>query len=162
MSHVAVMKTEVKSLSALKAACKKLGLEFRENQHTYRWYNTWVNDYGAEDAAYKNGVKPEDYGKNSTHAIGIPGNDHSYEIGVVQEKDEQGNPIESYKLVWDFWSGGKGLDKFIGNEKGNKLITAYTQELFRETYEQQGYEITETTDQNGYLVLEAHDYAYVG
>lgn len=159
MSHVAVIKTEVKSLEALKAACKRLGLEFLEGQTTYRWFGTWVKDYNQPDAAYQNGVKPESYGKDSLHAIGIPDNDQSYEIGVLQNTNSDGQPIEGFKLVWDFWSGGHGLDKFVGGKGAEKLVAGYAVEAFREEAVAQGYAITETTDENGYIQVEALDYA---
>ena len=162
MSHVAVIKTEVKSLDALKAACKKMGLEFREGKTTYRWYGTWVRDYGQDDAAYLNGVPPEDYGKNSEHAIGIPGNSTSYEIGVVKNRDSDGNELPGWKLVWDFWAGGKGLDKYVGGADAGKLVAQYSVEALKEEAILQGYAVTEGVDEQGNIQLEMEDYAYAG
>ena len=45
MSHVTVIAVELKDLDALKAVCAALGLEFRENQKTYRWYGRHVGDF---------------------------------------------------------------------------------------------------------------------
>ncbi len=45
MSHVATIEIQIKDLAALKQAAKDLGLEFRENQKTYRWYGYSVGDY---------------------------------------------------------------------------------------------------------------------
>lgn len=92
------------------AACEHLNLEFREGQTTYRWFGTWVKDYHADDAAYKNGIDPKDFGK-CEHAIGIPGDHTSYEIGVVKNPHEEG-----YLLVLDFYGSGKNLAKLVGQD----------------------------------------------
>lgn len=110
MSHVVASETEIpdSELSSLKAACKELGLVFVENQTTYKWYGRWVNDYNAEDAAYKNGIKPEDYGK-CVHAIRLPGCD--YEIGVYRHP-ETGN----LRLIYDFFGPGRQIQALIGKQ----------------------------------------------
>lgn len=117
MSHVATIEVEVKSLKALKMACINLGLEFVEGQRTYKWYGKWVNDYHGNDAAYKHGIKPEDYGK-CDHAIRIPGDTKAYEIGVIRQ------PNGSYTIVYDFWGPGRALKSYIG-EDGNRLKQEY-------------------------------------
>lgn len=117
MSHVATIEVEVKSLKALKMACINLGLEFVEGQRTYKWYGKWVQDYHGDDAAYKHGIKPEDYGK-CDHAIRIPGNSNAYEIGVVRKANG------SYAIVYDFWGPGAVLKNYIGQD-GNRLKQEY-------------------------------------
>jgi hypothetical protein len=99
MSHVAMVSIEIKDLDALKVAAEECGLEFRENQKTYKWYGKWMNDYSGDDAAYKAGLDPKDYGK-CAHAIGVPNNNRAYEIGVIDKGEGK------YGLVWDFWQGG--------------------------------------------------------
>lgn len=37
MSHVSQIELEINDLSILKQACQRLGLEFCENQTTYKW-----------------------------------------------------------------------------------------------------------------------------
>jgi len=64
MSHISKIELEVKDIAALTQACRRMGLEFRKDQRTFRWF--------------KNPSPCE-------HAIGIPG--ASYEIGVVKEKN---------------------------------------------------------------------------
>lgn len=116
MSHVAsVPKLNITDLKALASACAELGLEFVQNQKTWKWYGTWVNDYAAENAAYKLGIKPEDYGK-SEHAIKLP--DCSYEIGVVR------NNKGELTLAYDFWGEGRKLKAAIG-EGCEKLVQHY-------------------------------------
>ena len=59
MSHIVKIELEVKDLSVLKTACKRLGLEFLEGKTEFRWY---------VDTA------------TCAHVIRVPGAE--YEIGV--------------------------------------------------------------------------------
>lgn len=77
-----------------------------EGQTTYKWYGKWVNDYHSPDAAYNNGIKPEDYGK-CVHAIRLPG--CAYEIGVYRHP-QTGN----LRLIYDFFGQGKKIEALIG------------------------------------------------
>ena len=115
MSHVTTIECEIKDLEALKAACKKAGLEFRENKKTYKWYGRHVGDYPLPE-----GFKKQDLGK-CDHAIGVPGNKNAYEIGVVQQGDK-------YTMLWDFWNGGYGLEEKAGHNCEN-VTDAYAQEV---------------------------------
>ena len=77
MSHISKIELVIDSIIELKEACKRLGLEFAENQKSYKWYQQ---------------TSPCD------HAIKVP--DCSYEIGVIK-KDK------SYTLHWDsYYKGG--------------------------------------------------------
>lgn len=146
MSHVAtVADVTIKSLSALEKACKELGLEFKEGKKTFKWFGRWVNDYNASDAAFKNGVKPEDYGK-CEHAVGVLGKD-TYEIGLVK------HPDGGWRMVYDNWQGGNGLEKVAG--KGcKKLIDEYSKEMMLETAKKQGYSASvQSLEGGGYEVL---------
>jgi hypothetical protein len=136
----------MKNIEALKRACKKVGLEFRENQKTYKWYGRWVQDYHGSNAAYKLGINPEDYGK-CEHAIGIPGNNTAYEIGIC--RNNEGKMV----MVWDFWGGGNGLESVAGKDC-HKLVQAYSAEVTAETLTQQGYIQSEyTTNADGEIEL---------
>ena len=117
MSHVVSIKTEFRDLKAVQAACAELGMTFKENQKTIRWYGRWVNDYDAEDAAYKLGIEPKLYG-TCDHAIEVPGSD--YDVGLLQ------NPVtKGYKLYFDFYSThGKAIQAAIG-KSGEKLLQYY-------------------------------------
>jgi hypothetical protein len=109
MSHVATVKLDVQDLESLKNAVGDLGLEWREGQKTYKWFNSWVGDYHGEDAAYRE-YDPKEFGKNAEHAI--RDKEGEYEIGVAKAKEGNG-----YSLLVDFWGnpgvvrkcGGKGL-----------------------------------------------------
>jgi len=115
MSHVTTIECEIKDLEALKAACEKAGLEFRENQKTYKWYGTHVGDYPLPE-----GFTKEDLGK-CDHAIGVPGKKGAYEIGVVKQGDK-------YTMLWDFWNGGYGLEAVAGKDCEN-VTDAYATEV---------------------------------
>ena len=39
MSHISKIEIQIQSLNALREACKRLGLEFIENQKEFRWYS---------------------------------------------------------------------------------------------------------------------------
>ena len=133
MSHVATVDIEIKDLAALRLACSEIGLEFREGQKTFKWYGRWVNDYSADDAAYRAGIDPKNYGK-CDHALSVPGNSKAYEIGVVKQ------PNGSYKLAWDFYSGGFGLMEKVGQKCG-KLVSSYAGHVAKHTLFKQGYAI---------------------
>jgi hypothetical protein len=105
MSHVTTAPTKIVNLQALELACKELGLELRRGQTTYRWYGRHVGDYPLPE-----GFTREDLGK-CAHAISVPGNDHAYEIGVVQNKNGQG-----YTLMYDFYAKGYGLMDKVSNK----------------------------------------------
>lgn len=130
MSHVAKVELEVKDLSALASAAAALGLELVLGQKTFKWYGTWVDDYSAADAAYKNGIAVEDYGK-CQHAIRVPGNSRAYEIGVVQRDCK-------WVLVYDFYAGGCGLEEKAGKGLA-KLKQQYGAEVTKKTLAGRGY-----------------------
>ena len=98
--HVATVKLEVRSLEALKAACQRLGLEFREGQTHYAWFGESVGDYPLPE-----GFTKSDLG-HCDHAIHVPG--ASYEVGVVFKNG-------AYRLIWDSWSNG-GLEAALGKD----------------------------------------------
>jgi len=144
MSHVAAIELQVKSLPALQAAATRLGLEFVEGQQTYKWFGRWVGDYHGEDAAYKQ-VDAKTFG-TCQHALRIPGNAAAYEVGVIDNGDG------TYKLLWDFWAGGKGLLEKIGRA-GEKLKQAYGIEAAKAAARKQGLHVTEKVGANGAVKL---------
>lgn len=154
MSHVAVIKVQIKDLEALKQTCSELGLEFVEGQKTYKWYGRWVRDYHGNDAAYKNGIDPKNYGK-CDHAIRIPGNSSAYEVGVVRLDDG------SYTLIWDFYNGGYGLIKKIGKD-GEKLTVGYAKTAARNETKRMakkfGYSWSEKQNEEGETVISMRKY----
>lgn len=136
MSHVATVELEVRDLGALRAACASVGLEFREGQRTFRWFGKFLNDYKGTDAAFRSGIDPKDYGK-CEHAIGVAGQPHAYEIGLVRK------PNGAYALAWDFWRGGYGLEAVAGKGCVN-LVRAYAGEVARRALLPKGYVLSGT------------------
>ena len=134
--HVAVVKLEIKSLEALKLACQRLGLEFREGQATYAWFGYFVGD-----SAVPEGFTQEDLGK-CQHAIHVPG--ASYEIGLVFRDG-------AWRLLWDSFGPG-GLEQALGPDC-NKLRQAYGVEAAKLEAARQGYSVWETAEENGAVKL---------
>lgn len=148
MSHVVDCDIVIKDLDAFKEACKEIGLEFRENQKTWKWFGRWMNDYDAEDAAYKAGVKPEDYGK-CVHACAVPGDRNAYELGLV--KNPKG---EGFCMVFDFWGEeGAKLKKVIG-EAGAKLKTEYSLKVLEKQSKKRGYKVASVKRRSNGLIEE--------
>jgi hypothetical protein len=135
MSHVVAIQLEVKDLQALEVAAKALGAELVRDQKTFRWFGKWMNDYSADNAAYKNGVKPENYGK-CDHIVRHP--KCGYDIGLVKQDNN------SYRVVADEWSSG-GLTRVFGAGMAH-LKQQYGVAVAAKTMRNQGWNITEKKD----------------
>ncbi len=144
ISHVSHVDLHIKDLDALKQACKALGLDFHENQKTYKWYGRWVNDYSAADAAYHHGIKPEDYGK-CEHAISAPG--AGYELGVIKNPTGPG-----YTLIYDNFCQGYGLEAAIG-KGASKVRQAYAVQVATKQARKQGFRVQQSVGQDGKVRL---------
>ncbi len=139
MSHISKIEVRIDSMEDLKAACKRLGFEFRQNQTTYKWYGKWVGD-----SPLPEGVTEEDLGK-CHHAIHVPG--CKFEIGIFSVNNH-------FMLLWDDWYTG-GLKKKIGKHAG-LLIQAYSVAKIKREAIRKSYRITEKkTTQGIRLVLTA-------
>jgi len=138
VSHISKIELEIKDLENLKTTCKRLGLEFKQNQKTYQWYGEWMGD------PLPDGVKEEDLGK-CDHAIHIK--KCKYEIGVVKKGGK-------YILLWDSYYQG-GLERQLGKNAG-KLKQAYAIEIVKKEAKRKGYRLHEKKVQQGIrLVLAA-------
>lgn len=124
MSHVSKVQIEIKSLADLKKAAETLGLYFRE-QSTYRWFGKFVGD-----SPMPEGFTEQELGQ-CKYAIGIPGNDKSYEVGVVVRDGK-------IHLMWDFWQGGYGLEEAIGKD-GCKLKQEYSLSVAQREMARRGF-----------------------
>lgn len=145
MSHVVAGSVVVNDLELLKKVIEKHfpKLKWMEGQKTYSWFGSWQADYSKDDAAYKNGIDVEDYGKCSS-AIRMDG--VTYEIGVCKRKDGQG-----YSLVWDFWADGKTISDYIG-KGAEKLMTEYSREYVNQYANNYGFIAQETEDEQYYYI----------
>lgn len=102
---------------AIEAAIASLSdkLEFVYGQKTYRWVGQWYNDYHAEDAAYKQGVKVKDYGK-CEHVIRFRDDPDAAEIGLVRLPNGMLAPVfDTYA------SRGHELEEIVGGYGAPRL-----------------------------------------
>jgi len=127
MSHVSTIDLKIKSLEAVKAMCKRMGWEFRENQKKYAWFGRWVGD-----SPMPEGMTVDQLGK-CDHAIHVPGS--SYEIGLVKRGDH-------YTAVWDYWSSGQLL-RPLGGQEAPKLKQAYAVEAAKLEARKRGWLVKE-------------------
>jgi len=106
MSHISKIELEINDLATLKKACSRLGLEFLNNQKTFKWF-----------------------GKQSecNHAIKIP--DGKYEIGVIKSG-------AGYELQCDYYdqSIGKAIGENGGLLKQAYAIERTKAEARRKGY----------------------------
>lgn len=142
ISHVATVDLHIKDLDALAEACKRFGLELVRGQKSYRWYGKHVGDYPLPA-----GFKEDELG-TCEHAIRIPGNTGSYEIGVVKRRD--GKP--GYSLLWDFFAGGYGLEEKVGTGC-QKLKQAYSVTVAKRAAQKQGMRVQEHVTSDGKVRL---------
>ena len=140
MSHVTTIDLVIKDLKCLEKAAKSLGLEFKNGQKTYKWWGHHVGDYPIPE-----GFTKDDLGK-CDHAVGIPGNTSAYEIGVVGAKDG------TYKLIWDFYGGGMGLQQKVGDGCG-ALCQQYSKEVTKKQAMMNGYTVQENKLDDGSIEL---------
>lgn len=143
MSHVATIDVEINDIPSLKKACEENGWTFCENQKTYKWYGRWVNDYHGDNAAYKNGVDPSNYGK-CEHAIKVSSNPGAYEIGVARNKEGK------LVLIWDFWGGT--IEKACG-KNCKKLYDSYVKHVTVKKMKAKGYVLSKTEVKNNQTEL---------
>lgn len=143
MSHIVSIDMEVKDLDALAKAAEACGCELVRNQKTYRWYGRSVGD-----SPLPQGFTAADLGK-CEHAIRVKGKPNAYEVGVVRRKDGRG-----FTLLWDFWSGGFGLQDAVG-EDANRLKQNYATQVARKYWTRKGYTVSESRREDGTVVLNA-------
>jgi hypothetical protein len=143
MSHVTEVAVEITDLGCLERAAKRLGLELRYGQETYRWFGRHMGDY-----AIPAGFTQADLGK-CQHAISMPNNSAAYEVGVVKRRD--GKP--GYTLHFDFWSGGYGIEAVVG-VNCNKLVNLYSAEVATQEAMMLGYSVMgEKINEDGSIEL---------
>lgn len=122
MSHVALIKLEVKDLDCLSAACKRLGLELVRGQKKYKSYQS---------------------GLTCDHAIRKPGNESAYEVGVQKQADGR------YTLAFDSYGQHYGIPQYAGGNDLPKLKQWYAAEVAAKHAKRQGWQgvrIMQTND----------------
>jgi hypothetical protein len=113
MSHIQTIEIEITDITALKSACKRLGLEWKQDQKTFKWW-------GKEDS-------------KCDHAISVPG--ATYEIGVLKNVGMKG-----FTLQVDYYDG-KVTEK-IG-QLGGLFKQAYALEKAKLEAIKKGYSVRE-------------------
>jgi hypothetical protein len=131
MSHVVQLDTVITDLGALDETCEQdCECELRRGQKHYKWWGHSVGDYPIPE-----NVKEEDLGK-CDHAIHVKGNDEAYEVGVVDQGDG------TYRLIWDFYGGGQGLQEKIG-AGASKLLQGYAKRVAVKAARAKGFKLIE-------------------
>lgn len=142
MSHVVAIETKLTDLAAIRDACLAMGWEFLEDQKTFKWFGSWVDDYHASDAAYQLGIDPKDYGK-CDHAIRVPG--AQYTIGLLKRED-------GYTPVWDFYGSG-GLQGIRAENGMGGFMQRYAAEKAKRELRHKGYSPVERRLDNGKIEI---------
>lgn len=142
MSHMICISTRIRDLKAAALAAKRMGGTLDVNKKTFEWYSRWLDDYSKEDAAYKQGIKTEDYGKCDA-CINFPG--INYGVGLV--KTEEGD----YKIVFDFFDSA--LKEKMGGQGGEAFIQAYAAEVVKLQASKRGQKYTEKTAADGSIII---------
>jgi hypothetical protein len=116
-------------MDALAKACVRCGVELRQDQKTYRWYNGKVDPCDA--------------------AIVLP-NTQAYEVGV--HKTDKG-----FKLSFDPFMRGYGMQDKIAFQEDirgvGKLQQAYAVEVARKQAKRQGFSVREQVQADGRIKL---------
>lgn len=151
MSHIATVEVRIQDLDALRSAAIRCGLEFREGQTHFRWFGG--SDRPSE--GYVSNVVNREHAVElgeCQHAIGLPGNNRAYEIGVAAAVDGNG-----YQLLYDAYEGGYGLMKAVSSESNpngiGRLVQAYSVEVATKAMASQGWRVQENTAENGVMEL---------
>lgn len=143
MSHLVSIALEITDLDAVKATCKELGLEFKQNQKTYQWYGYSVGDYPLPD-----GFTKEDLG-HCEHAIGIPGT--TWEVGLAKPRNGKG-----YRLLFDFYGcQGQPILNALGGQQAHKFTQLYGVNRATMAARKLGATVHRTIGKNGSINLVA-------
>lgn len=148
MSHVAEVNMRIMDLDALSVACEELGLVFKAEQKTHKWYGRWMNDYNAPEAAVSKGRDPKTFGR-CEHAIEVKGKPDAYGIGVVPASDGVG-----YDLVYDNWQGGHGLEAVAGSGLCT-LKQSYAAQVSMRQLARQGFSVSRQCNERGEMQVVA-------
>lgn len=145
MSHVVSIATELKDLAAVAAAVLELGGELFTGVKRGRWFGQWVNDYGAVDAAYRLGIRTEDYGK--CDAV-IRFKDCGYDVMLLKNPKTGG-----YRIYWDFYGEGHKLDAHMGGRDARKLLQLYGVHKATLDAKKRGLTVVRSVKPNGVIKL---------
>jgi hypothetical protein len=137
MSHVIAEEFPYTSLDVLIASCALVpNAEFVRDKTNFKWYGSWQRDYDEDNAAYRKGIPPHEYGR-CEHVIRVRDNDTAYEVGVIKNPEGTG-----LLFVYDFYGvDGRALQNVVGEGCIN-IKNAYIAELNRRQYKRQGMQVS--------------------
>lgn len=127
MSHVTVLKANIKDLTCLGRAAEQIGMEYDAQAERFRYYG------GAYEATQHGALRC----KNKPQA---------YEMGLTKQKDG------TYDLLWDSYDDGEGLVSVVGQGAG-KLLQEYGAQVAIKAMARQGMTAHRRTNAKGELVL---------
>jgi len=130
MSHVVKGKMSVLDLGVLRDSVIMIGLEFKQDQKTFRSYYP---------------------GEKCLHAIAVPNNRQAYEIGVRLDPETNN---QGYALHYDPMCGGYGLEDVAGRGL-ERLKQEYTAQVATRQWANEGLEMTRHVDADGRIHLQA-------
>ena len=129
MSHIATVEVEFKDLDALAKACQRCGVELKQDQKYFKWFEGRVDRCDA--------------------AIVHP-NPNAFQVGVI--KTDKG-----LKLQYDPYCKGYGMQDAIAFEDNiegiGKLQQAYAIEVARKQAKKQGFAVKEQLLKDGRVKL---------
>lgn len=133
----------------LTEVCEELGCTYNPGKSDWLYYGEWRNDYHADDAAYKHGINPKDYGKNATGGvISLKGDAHAYEVGLYPHPSGQG-----LMPVYDFFGEqGRRIRDALG-KKLEKLKGKYAEYAIRKQARAGGYSVQRKVTPEGHVQL---------
>ena len=137
----------LESIEACARAARYLGGTLDASRKTFKWWGRWEQDYHEEDAAYKQGVAVEDYGKCDA-VISFPG--VQYEVGLI--KTDAG-----YRLIFDYvdWK----LEQLMGGKEAHRFVQEYARSAVELEAESLGYNYT-TQLVEGQYEIEVQESSY--
>lgn len=133
MSHITTVTRQFKSLTIIRKAGERLGLEFNDGKTTFRAY-------------YSNASN------SCEHTLSVPGIADAYEIGIAKAPDGSG-----YTFKYDSYAGGKGLMEKVSTDGRtlNRLEQAYSVEVAKREMRRKGYRCREQVDAHGNIQVVA-------
>lgn len=151
MSHIATVDVQIRDIDALDRACQRLGLELRRNQTTYKWWgNTGPRaDLNVDqlttairrfDMTFERPdfLDAEDWRSGQClHAIGLPGSEHGFEIGITRAPDG------TLRLLGDLTMLAPDFSNKVGGAACGLLCQRYSVEVAKRTQQLKGYLVLE-------------------
>lgn len=144
MSHITEMELLVEDADCLKSAAVEIGLEVRDKR-TYKWFGRYVGD-----STLPAGVDVSQLG-TCEFALGIPGDESAYEVGVVKRRDGLG-----YTLLYDYWGPGRKMEAALGGRTGDRIRQEYALQVGIKDFKRQGLRVSRhRNEETGEVMLKA-------